>query len=479
MSFDKETCMCGVTGIARESGSVADELYANLIKLTHRAHDTTGAVTSDNGQTYLHRGMGEVANVFTKQILEGMKGSVGIGHVRWTTVGDININNAHPLCGIFHGKKFYIGHNGQINNINELERQFPLYNLDVTTDTKFIVALISSSGKDTFEEALQYACSILKGTYSLVILYDDKIYAVRDTTGNRPLVLGVNGNALMVSSETVAFNPLGGRYIDEVHPGEIITITRNPLDFSRMSIRKVPDKMPLRLMFCLFEMIYLLHPASIFLGRTVQLVREQMGKELFKEHPLDGDVVIGIPDSGLAAARGYARASGIQKETGIIRSHYAGRVFMDPIAERKEKHRIKHDVVREIVDGKIIDVFDDSLVAGETAKKIIALLRQNGAKKINMFVSSPPPIDICHFGVPTAPSYRRLIAADHKGDVEKIRKEIGADTLYYLSLASTIRSVIETPPVIPGYPKLTEEDFCTSCFTGRYQIPIPQMTVCG
>ncbi|MEK7083120.1 MAG: amidophosphoribosyltransferase [Patescibacteria group bacterium] len=464
--------MCGVTGIARESGPVADELYANLLKLTHRAHDTAGAVTSDHGETYLHRGMGEVANVFTKQKLESMKGSVGIGHVRWTTVGDMNLNNAHPLSGVFRGKNFYIGHNGQINNIDELERQFPEYHQDVTTDTKFIAALISFSGKDTFEEALQYACSILKGTYSLVILYDDKIYAVRDTTGNRPLVLGVNGNALMVSSETVAFNPLGGRYIDEVHPGEIVTITKEPLGFSRMSIRKVPDEMPLHLMFCLFEMIYLLHPASIFLGRTVQLVRERMGMELCKEHPLDADVIVGIPDSGLPAARGYARASGIQKEVGIIRSHYAGRIFIGPIAERKEKHRIKHDVIREIVDGKKVVIVDDSIVEGATSQKIVALLRQSGAKEIYLLASSPPPVAICHFGVPTAPMYRRLIAADHKGDVEAIRKEIGADYLGYLSISSTIRSVIETPPVIADYPKLTEEDFCTSCFTGRYQIPI-------
>lgn len=464
--------MCGVTGIVRESGSVADELYAKLLKLTHRAHDTAGIATSHNGETYLHRGMGEVANVFTKHMLESMKGSVGIGHVRWTTVGDMNLNNAHPLCGVFRGKKFYIGHNGQINNTDELEEQFPEYHQDVTTDTKFIAALIAFSGKDTFEEALQYACSILKGTYAFVMLYDDKVYAVRDTTGNRPLVLGVNGNALMVGSESVAFNPLGGRYVDEVHPGEIVTITRNPLNFSRVSIRKVPDEMPLRLMFCLFEMIYLLHPATIFLGRTVQLVRERMGRELFKDHPLDGDVVMGIPDSGLPAARGYARASGIQKEAGIIRSHYAGRVFIGPIAERKEKHRIKHDVIREIVDGKRVIVIDDSIVEGATSQKIVALLRQNGAKKIYLLASSPPPIAVCHFGVPTAPSYRRLIAADYKGDIEAIRKEIGADYLGYLSISSTIRSVLEISPVIPDYPKITEEDFCISCFTGIYQIPI-------
>ena len=465
--------MCGVIGIVREEGPVADDLYAGLIKLQHRAHDTTGAVTSDDeGETYLERGMGEVANVFTKQKLETMKGSVGIGHVRWTTVGDMDINNAHPLCGMFLGKKFYIGHNGQINNQDELARQFPFHEPDVTTDTKFIVALIASSRRETFESALQYACSILKGTYSLIFLYDNKVYAMRDTTGNRPLVLGVNGNALMVSSETVAFNPLGGRYIDEVHPGEIVTITRKPLDFSRMSIRKVPDEMPLRLMFCLFEMIYLLHPASIFLGRTVQLVRERMGRELFKEHPLDADVVIGIPDSGLPAARGYGRASGIQKEAGIIRSHYAGRVFIGPIAERKQKHRIKHDVIREVIDGKRVIVIDDSIVEGATSQKIVALLRQNGAKAIYLLASSPPPIAICHFGVPTAPAYRRLIAADHKGNVEAIRKEIDVDYLGYLSIPATIRAVIETPPAIRDYPKLTEEDFCISCFTGKYQIPI-------
>ncbi len=464
--------MCGVIGIVRENGPVADELYAGLIKLQHRAHSTAGAATSDNGKTYVRRGMGEVADVFTRHILGKMKGSVGIGHVRWTTVGDTNLHNAHPLCGTFRGKKFYIGHNGQINQLDELTRKFSGYQREVTTDTKFIAALISGSGKDTFEEALQYACSILKGTYALVILHDNKIYAVRDTTGNRPLVLGINGNALIVSSESVAFNPLGGRYIDEVHPGEIITITRDPLGFSRMSIRKVPDEMPIRLKFCLFEMIYLLHPASIFLGRTVQLVRERMGMELFKEHPLDADLVIGIPDSGLAAARGYGRESGIQKETGIIRSHYAGRVFIGAIAERKEKHRIKHDVIRELVDGKRVVVIDDSIVEGVTSQKVVALLRQNGAKAVYLLSSSPPPIAACYFGVPTAPAHRRLIAADHKGNVEEIRKEIGADYLGYLSISATIRSVIETLPVIADYPNLTEEDFCVSCFTGKYQIPM-------
>ncbi|MDZ4260404.1 MAG: amidophosphoribosyltransferase, partial [Candidatus Sungbacteria bacterium] len=313
---------------------------------------------------------------------------------------------------------------------------------------------------------------VLKGTYALVILYDDKIYAVRDTSGNRPLVLGINGNALMVASETVAFNPLNGRYIDEVKPGEIVIITKNPFDYSRMSIRNVPEEMPRHLTFCLFEMIYLLHPASIFLGRTVQLVRERMGAMLYQEHPLDADVVLGVPDSGLPAARGYGRASGIPKEAGIIRSHYSGRVFIKAVAERTEKHRIKHDVVEEVITGKSVAVIDDSIVEGVTSQKIVALLRQKGAKKVYLLSSSPPPIAPCFYGVPTAPAQRRLIAADHKGNIEAIRQEIGADYLGYLSISSTIRAVLETPSCIPDYPQLTERDFCTACFTGSYPIPL-------
>lgn len=470
--------MCGVLGIVRSHGDVAPDLYVGAIKLQHRAHDMAGIATSDNGNTYLQRGMGEVAAAFTKHKLSRMKGSVGIGHVRWTTVGDMNINNAHPVCGtfrgkhLFRGKKFYIGHNGQLTQQEELMQKFAGYRRDVTNDTKFIAALLASSREDTFEDAIQYACSILKGTYSLVILYEDNVYAVRDTSGNRPLVLGVNGNALIVASETVAFNPLNGRYIDEVKPGEIVTITKDPLDYSRMSIINVPDEMPRHLTFCLFEMIYLLHPGSIFLGRTVQLVRERMGKMLYQEHPLDADVVLGVPDSGLPAAHGYSRASGIPKESGIIRSHYAGRMFIEAVAERAEKHRIKHDEVEEVIAGKRVVVVDDSIVEGLTAKKIVTRLRQKGAKKVFLLSSSPPQIAPCFYGVPTTPAHRRLIAADHKGDIESVRKEIGADYLGYLSISSTIRAVLETPPIIPNYSQLTEQDFCTACFTGSYPIPL-------
>ena len=464
--------MCGVVGIVRKNGNVAEDLYVAIIKLQHRAHDMAGIATSYMDKTYHERGMGEVAIAFSRDKFARMKGSIGIGHVRWTTVGDININNAHPICGIFNGKKFYIGHNGQLTQQDMLKEQFFDYEPNMTTDTKFIAALISCSGKNTFEDALQYACSILKGTYSLVILYDNAVYAIRDTSGNRPLVLGVNGNALMVSSETVAFNPLGGHYIDEVNPGEIVKITADPFEFSRMSINKVPDEMPRQLSFCLFEMIYLLHPASIFLGRTVQIVRERMGMYLHEEHPLDADVVIGVPDSGLAAARGYGRSSGIPKEAGIIRSHYAGRVFIDPVVARTEKHRIKHDVIREVIEGKRVIVVDDSIVEGRTSQKIVRLLRENGAKKVYFLSSSPPPIAPCYYGVPTALAQRRLIAADHKGNVQAIQAELGIDYLGYLSVRSTIRAVIETPPIVSDYPQLSENDFCTACYTKKYPIPL-------
>lgn len=468
--------MCGVVGIVRKQGSVASDLYVGTIKLQHRAHDMAGIATSDGQKTYLKRGMGEVAIAFSKDDLEEMKGPVGIGHVRWTTLGHRNINNAHPIEGIFRGRKypdgkeFYIGHNGQLRQ-DELRDRFFDYKRDVTTDTKFIAALIANSNQETFEEAIQYACSILKGTYALVILYDEAVYAVRDTTGNRPLVLGKNGGALMVASETVAFNPLGGHYVDEVHPGEIVKITRDPFDFQCIPIKRVPDEMPRRLTFCLFEMIYLLHPASIFLGRTVQMARERMGMQLYREHPLDADVVIGVPDSGLAAARGYARVSGILKETGIIRSHYSGRVFIDAVADRAEKHRIKHDVIRQVIADKRVIVIDDSIVEGLTSIKIVKLLRENGAKEVYLLASSPPPIAPCYYGVPTALSQRRLIAADHNGNIEAIRKEIGADYLGYLSIEGTIRAVVETPPCIPDYPQISEKDFCVACFSGKYAIP--------
>ena len=464
--------MCWVIGVVRKEGPVASDLYAGGLKQLYRANDSSGMATSDGEKTYLHRGMGGAEEVFSKDHLGCLRGSVGIAHGRWTTHGDINLQNTHPISGMFRGKKFYIGHNGQLTAQHELEERFPFYKPTVTTDTKFIAALISSSHKKTFEDALQYACSILKGTYSVVILYDHKIYAVRDTSGNRPLVLGVNDEAYIVSSETVAFPILHARLIDEVQPGEIVTISQDPFGYSRMPIKEVPDTMPRMLNFCLFEMIYLLHPASIFLGRTVLRVRERMGMDLFREHPLDADVVIGVPDSGLPAGRGYSKASGIPEESGIIRSHYATRVFIKAVAEREEKHRIKHDVVRELVNGKKVVVVDDSVVQGSTAIKIINLLKENGAKKIYFLSSSPPYVAPCFYGVATGPNDRRLIAADHNGNVEMIRQEIGPHYLGYLSIQGTIRSVLETAPVIADYPHIGEENFCIACFTGKYPIPL-------
>lgn len=464
--------MCGVNGEVRRQGDVAPDLYVACIKNQHRAHDTSGIVTYDGNEYHLRRGKGEVANVFSRKSLARLKGSSGIGHVRWTTVGDINLQNAHPIRGIFRGKSFYIGHNGQLTDQAALKSRFAYYRRDVTTDTKFIAALITSSQTLDFEDALQYACSVLKGTYSMVVLYGDTVYAIRDSTGNRPLVLGKSKDALVVSSETVSFNPLDVEYVDEVHPGEIVALRRETMDFEHIPIKTVPSEMLIGLKFCLFEMIYILHPASIFLGRTVELVRERMGRLLYEAHPLDADIVFGVPDSGLAGARGYAKASGIPEEYGIIRSHYSGRVFIDPVAERTQKHRIKHDVVRELVLGKKVCVVDDSIIEGATSKKIVTLLKQNGAEKVYLLSCAPQAMNACHYGVATGPEHRRLIAKDHGGDIEAIRKELGADALGYGSVTDTIRAVIDTKPVIKDYPQLSDHNFCVACFTGQYPIPI-------
>lgn len=466
--------MCGVLGMVRSHGEVAPDLYAGSIKLQHRAHDMSGITTYDGeqGRYWTRRGMGEVASVFSRKSLERLKGSSGIGHVRWTTVGDRNLHNAHPFAGSFRGKKFYIGHNGQLTDLSHLNQLFSEYRPDATTDTKFIAALISSAPAFTFEEAIQYACFMLKGTYALVILFGNTVYGVRDVTGNRPLVVGSSDNALIIASESVTFNPLNGTYIDEVARGEIVAIRANPMNIVRMPIRAYPPEMPPKLSFCLFEMIYLLHPASIFLGRTVKLVRERMGRILYEQHPLDADIVIGVPDSGLPATDGYARASGIPEESGIIRSHYSGRIFIEAVAERTEKHRIKHDVVEETIRGKRVIVIDDSIVEGPTARKIIALLRQKGATHISFLSSAPLYMSPCFYGVATAWPHRSLIAADCEGNVERIREKLGADYLGFCSVEGTIRAVIDTPPFLPNYPALTEQDFCTACFTGNYPIPI-------
>lgn len=462
--------MCGVFGIIEKEGNAASKIYMALTQLQHRAHDSAGITTYDqiNQAYHVHKDMGEVAAVFSEDTLLSLHGSCGVGHVRWTTEGDINVENAHPIPGIFHGKLFYIVHNGEIKPEKEYDG---FYYSDANTDTKFIAALISNAPATSFEDALQYACSCLKGTYALIILFENKLYAIRDHTGNRPLVLGSNAHSLMVASETAAFRPLRGKYLREIERGEIVVIESDPLRFSSFKIAQYPVNTPLRLQFCLFEMIYLLRPDSIFLGRTVELVRERMGMKLFEEHLLDADMVIGIPDSAEAAAFGYAFRSGIPLRKGILRSHYAGRMFIEPVVKRAQKLLIKLSVIEEIVRGKRIVVVDDSIVEGGTAKKIVKLLREAGAKVIYFLSGSPPITHPCFYGVPTARKHRRLIAEDHQSNIDEIRREIEADYLGYLSLDSTIRAVTETPPFISDYPLLAPEDFCVACFTGQYSIP--------
>lgn len=464
--------MCGVFGIMEEEGNAASKIYTALTQLQHRAHDSAGIVTYDasSGNYHLHKGMGEVAAVFNENILSLLHGSCGIGHVRWTTEGDIDIENAHPLAGIFRGRPFYIVHNGEVQFDKSTDDAYS--NTSVNTDTKFIAALISQSPYESFEDALQYCCSILKGTYALLVIFGNKIYAIRDITGNRPLVLGESGNSFMVASETAAFRPIGGSCLREVRRGEIITIGQDPFGYQCSRIREFPDSTVPRLQFCLFEMIYLLRPDSIFLGRTVELVREYMGRKLFEEHPVQADMVIGVPDSGEAAAYGYAEKSGLPLRKGILRSHYAGRMFIEPVAKRAQKLLIKLSVIKEIVCGKRVIVVDDSIVEGGTAKKIVELLREAGAKEVYFLSSSPPITHPCFYGVPTARKHRRLIAQEHNRNVDEIRKEIGADYLGYLSLASAVRSVTETPSVIHEYSWLNENSFCTACFTGIYPIPL-------
>lgn len=453
-------------------GEVSSDIFVGLTQLQHRAHDSAGIATFDGLSYHLHKGMGELPGVFTEDILRSLKGSSGIGHVRWTTAGDINVANAHPISGIFRGEPFYLAHNGELTSRENLELSFSDYAPEISTDTKFVAALISNSRAFTFDEALREACTVLCGTYSLLVLYKDTVYGIRDITGNRPLVFGKTDHAFILSSETVAFDVLGGRLIREIKAGEVLRLEKGSKEPSSFMLLQTPVSMPRKLQFCLFEMIYLLHPASIFLGRTVERVRERMGENLFYEHPLDADIVIGVPDSGRAAAKGYARISDIPEEEGFIRSHYAGRMFIEPVAKRPYKLLIKLRTIREVIYGKRVVVIDDSIVEGRTAKKVVGMLRDAGAKSIFFLSSSPPITHPCYYGVPTARIHRRLIAKDHATNIDVIRQEIGADYLGYLSLEATVDSVIETIPVVEDYPCLEKDDFCTACFTGIYPIPL-------
>lgn len=448
---------CGVFGVHNHP-QAAKLTYLGLYALQHRGQESAGIVASSGLNALIHRGLGLVDSVFSKEILANLPGSFAVGHNRYSTTGSSSLSNIQPLLISFFGEAIAISHNGNIINATKIRENLESSGsiFQSTMDTEVIVHLFTKYNKSPGKKgALVEALRQVKGAYSLVMLLKDVLIGARDPSGFRPLVLGKLDSSYLLASETCAFDLVGAKYLREVKPGEMVVI-------GQKGIKSYLIKEPERTSQCIFEHIYFARPDSIVFGETVHKVREKMGKVLAQEHPAKADLVIPVPDSGISAALGYAKESGTPYSVGLTRNHYVGRTFIQPLQfVRDMEVKIKLNPVREVLKGKEIVLIDDSIVRGTTSRKIIELLREVGAKKIHFRISSPPIRFSCFFGIDT-PVRRELIASTHS--VDQIREKVGADSLGYLSLEGLLRCVKKP------------ENFCSACFTGNYPLKVKPQT---
>jgi amidophosphoribosyltransferase len=450
---------CGVFGVFGHH-EAAKLTYLGLYALQHRGQESAGIASSDGLDIHVHKSLGHVQEIFTPGVLQHLPGDVAIGHTRYSTAGDTTLTNAQPIVIDCNKGKIALGHNGNLTNATEIRRRLEHRGsiFQTTSDTEVIVHLIARSATRNLPGAIADALSQVEGAYSLLILTRDEMYAIRDPRGFRPLALGRIDGSWVAGSETCAFDLIDAEYVRDVEPGEMVRISRSGLE----SIRFAPEKQH---QHCIFEHVYFSRPDSIVFGRPVNESREQLGRLLAREHPVDADLVAPVPDSGVPAAIGYSEESGIPFRMALIRNHYVGRTFIEPEqAIRDFGVKLKLNPVRRMLEGKRVILVDDSLVRGTTSKKIVRLVRDAGATEVHMRISCPPTISPCYYGVDT-PRRDELIAAKHS--VEEIRNFLGADSLGYLSLESLRTAVRDTG----------ERKFCTSCYTGSYPTELVQLEV--
>ncbi len=429
--------------------------YLGLYALQHRGQESAGICTSDGSEIYCQKSMGHVADIFTTDVLDELPGKLAIGHTRYSTAGDTALLNAQPFSVACNKGRVAVAHNGNITNAielrTELERRGSIF--QANSDTEVILHLVAHSSERTLAGALRDALLQIEGAFSLVCLAEDRIIVARDPYGFRPLAMGqmeLNGHVCYVfASETCAFDLIGAVYLHDVEPGEMIIV--GPEGVTRE--RYAPER---PLAQCAFEHVYFSRPDSLVFGRPVQKSREKMGRLLAREHPADADVVVPVPDSGVAAALGYSAESGLPFRHGLIRNHYVGRTFIEPSqAIRDFGVKLKLNPVRYLLEGKRVVLVDDSIVRGTTSRKIVRMMRQAGAREVHLRISCPPTISPCFYGVDT-PTKRELIAANN--NVEGIRRFVEADTLGYLSLPSLRAAVGDSE----------KHEYCYACYSGDY-----------
>ncbi len=448
---------CGVFGVYGHPDSAA-LVALGLHALQHRGQEAAGIVAYDGEQFSAHRGMGQVSDNFSsKEVIERLRGSAAIGHVRYATTGEVALRNVQPLFADFEFGGLAICHNGNLTNSYRLRRRLVHRGslFQSTSDTEVIIHLIATSLKETVEDRLIDALRQVQGAYSLAALSQHGIIGVRDPLGVRPLVLGRLGDAWILASETCALDIIGADFIRDVEPGEIVMIgaggVRSLLPFGQ------PDSR-----FCVFEHIYFARPDSVVEGVSVYEARKRIGRQLARESHVDADIVVPVPDSGVPAALGYSQESGIPFELGIIRNHYVGRTFIEPTDQiRHLGVRLKHNASRANLSGKRVILVDDSIVRGTTSIKIVEMVRRAGASEVHMRISSPPTSYPCYYGIAT-PERDQLLAARY--DVPTMADYIGVDSLAFLSIDGLYRAMGE-PRRDPAAPR-----FCDACFTGDYPI---------
>ena len=445
---------CGIFGVYAQGEDVARLAFFGIYALQHRGQESSGIAASDGTRIRLHADMGLVAQVFNETVLDQLTGSIAIGHNRYSTTGSSRVYNAQPVCLSSPSGDLALAHNGNVVNAQYLraELQDKGFSFSSTSDSEVIARLIvSSPGKDIVEK-IRHAMGRLKGAYSLAILTRDKLLAVRDPLGVRPLSLGSLTGGWVVASETCALDHLGADFLREVKPGEIVQINEGGISSFEVGEAE-------RWALCIFEFIYFARPDSIIGGRRLYPSRQAMGMELAREHPVDADLVIGVPDSATAAGIGYSFASGIPFSEGLLKNRYVGRTFIEPEQRLRDLGvKLKFNPMPEIIAGKRLVVVDDSIVRGTTTPQVINLLRKAGASEIHLRICAPPIRHPCFFGVDMA-TRGELIAAQKS--VPEIAEAVGADSLGYLSIEGLIRAV-----GLPG------ENFCLACFTGDYPIPV-------
>ncbi len=443
--------MCSVIGLFNVP-EAAKYAYFGLFSLQHRGQEAAGIASSDGERIHITKDRGLVTQVFDEKKLSKLIGNSAVGHTRYSTAGEDSVLDAQPIFARYDLGQIAVVHNGNLTNAKVVRKELIKEGAIFQTfmDTENIIHLIARSQKEHLYDRIIEALHKIEGAYSMVLLSRKKMFAMRDPHGFRPLVMGRLGDGWVVASETCAFDLIGAEYVRDIRPGELVVFEEGEDPRSIQVFEPTPTK-------CIFEYIYFARPDSDIFGKNVYKLRKAMGRELAKEYPVDADMVIPVPDSGVAAAIGYAEQSGIPFELGIIRNHYVGRTFIEPTQEIRDlKVKMKLNPIKEVIRGKRLIVIDDSIVRGTTSRKIVSILKEFGAKEVHMRISAPPTTGPCYYGVDT-PTKEELISS--RMSVEETRKYIGADTLAYLSIPGLLRSVGN------------DQSYCMACFDGNYPVP--------